>query len=251
MNHLSKYIVLISITVLLGIQQFPSITFADHSSLTKTIYQFERLIEERRFATAKELLVGHKDELITMFKDEPLEVENDMLALIDANIKIVDDPSVEWGLKIKNALALVLAVDSIRNENDPLWINWKSEVETTLATTDERALTEEDLQLLNEKWAIIKPALQLSLSEEQYKKVSKSYQAFYENPDRTENVEQLITVFRDTTILDVSNTTHKKDSMTFIWLIFVVGGLITLTLSYVAWKKYKAEKNKNQRQPTN
>lgn len=36
----------------------------------------------------------------------------------------------------------------------------------------------------------------------------------------------------------------SKEMIPFYWMIFIVGGCIALTLSYVSWKKYKGEKKK-------
>lgn len=38
-----------------------------------------------------------------------------------------------------------------------------------------------------------------------------------------------------------SVSVHNKGMTPLIWTVIIVGGCITITLSYVSWRKYKAE----------
>lgn len=51
-----------------------------------------------------------------------------------------------------------------------------------------------------------------------------------------------------TTTAEIKQQTVKKgmDMIAFYWVLFVVGGLIALTLTYVSWRKYRGEKRKTQ-----
>lgn len=54
-----------------------------------------------------------------------------------------------------------------------------------------------------------------------------------------------------TTIAEIKKQATKKsmDMVAFYWVLFVVGGLIALTLTYVSWRKYRGEKQKRQLKP--
>lgn len=47
---------------------------------------------------------------------------------------------------------------------------------------------------------------------------------------------------------EVKTETIQKsvDMIAFYWVLFVVGGFVALTLTYVSWRKYKGEKQKQQ-----
>ncbi|WP_284141304.1 MULTISPECIES: sporulation protein YpjB [unclassified Virgibacillus] len=40
------------------------------------------------------------------------------------------------------------------------------------------------------------------------------------------------------------DTKESSGMIPLFWIIIIVGGCIALTLSYVSWRKYKGEKNK-------
>src|SRR5690625_3385796 len=49
---------------------------------------------------------------------------------------------------------------------------------------------------------------------------------------------------------DVSLTRYNFDMKPLLWTIAIVGGCIGLTLSYVSWKKFKAEEKKKIKKDT-
>lgn len=42
------------------------------------------------------------------------------------------------------------------------------------------------------------------------------------------------------------NQVKSKEMIPFYWMIFIVGSCIAVTLSYVSWRKYRGEQNKEQ-----
>lgn len=48
---------------------------------------------------------------------------------------------------------------------------------------------------------------------------------------------------------DVEVTKEKLEMIPFFWTVGVIGGVIGLTLAYVSWRKYKAEKRKQFKSP--
>ncbi|MUK87282.1 hypothetical protein GMD78_02550 [Ornithinibacillus sp. L9] len=47
------------------------------------------------------------------------------------------------------------------------------------------------------------------------------------------------------------STKGSADMIPFYWMLFIVGGCIAITLSYVSWRKYKAEKKKDSEEKQN
>lgn len=46
------------------------------------------------------------------------------------------------------------------------------------------------------------------------------------------------------------NEEGNDDMFPFYWLVFIIGGIIASTLSYVSWRKYKGEQKEKGRQDT-
>ncbi|SES80300.1 sporulation protein YpjB [Oceanobacillus limi] len=43
------------------------------------------------------------------------------------------------------------------------------------------------------------------------------------------------------------STKENTEMMPFYWMIFIVGGCIAITLTYVSWRKYRGEKKKGKK----
>lgn len=228
----------------IGTQLSNNLVSADHlDSIGSTLYQYERYVEEERYDNAKSLLSTHRDDIIELFETKEKVLANDLIDLLDTNIAVVNDNSFNHWFKSKQAQSLVLAVDSINNPNDPIWLRWKKDLEQSLSTyLSSQSATPAQMQQLVTQWEIMSPALKISLEEDQYNKIASSYKQINVNGNFEGNTEQLETVFRQTQMLDINNSSDSRAAINFIWMISVVGGFITVTLSYVAWKKYKGEK---------
>lgn len=48
---------------------------------------------------------------------------------------------------------------------------------------------------------------------------------------------------------EVEVTKEKLEMIPFYWTVGIIGGVIGLTLAYVSWRKYKAEKRKQSKSP--
>lgn len=54
----------------------------------------------------------------------------------------------------------------------------------------------------------------------------------------------------NTEIITFAKTNHSV-MVPFYWMTIIVGGCIAITLTYVSWKKYKAEKKKDVNKDSN
>ncbi|MBM7569842.1 sporulation protein YpjB [Aquibacillus albus] len=237
---------------MIGISTFTIPVYGNHSHVSSTLYQYERFVEDGRYTSAYNLLQNHKEALAQLFKNETPDSSDELISLLDKNLAMIQDSSIKKTNKLSNALSLVFAVDSIIHPHDPAWLSWKKNLEDRIITySNQTEISNKQLEQINSDWKIINPALRISLAEENYERLESTFESFKQNPNQDVNAQEFVTVFRETSILDVSNTNQKEDSTSFLWLIFVVGGVIMITLSYVGWKKYKGEKNKSQKQTTN
>ncbi|MDL4840817.1 sporulation protein YpjB [Aquibacillus rhizosphaerae] len=225
---------------------------AHHTEIEDTLYQYDRYVAEERYETASIFLSQHKQELAQLFANQSADIEEELVSLLELNTTIINDESFPKQYKSNQAQSLLLAVDSIQNQNDPIWLKWKSNLESTLSNyLDSEQVTEQQVEKIMTEYQIIQPALRVALDEEQYNELATSYEQLRESETVTGDSAQLKAVFRQTQLLDISTDSGSQTGKwNFIWMMSVVGGFITLTLSYVTWKKYKGEK-KSEKQTIN
>ncbi|WP_226034701.1 sporulation protein YpjB [Aquibacillus saliphilus] len=224
--------------------------FAHHTNLSDTIHQYERFLQEERFDTANSLLANHKEEILKFITDDvPDELQMEFLSLLDDNIS---NGTVDNNTKKKQALSLILAIDSVNNSNSPIWMKWKKSTEDSIsAMLENKQVTDEKIIQVISNWDTMSLAMEVVLSEEQYIQLEQSYMDLDSESNGINNFEQLEVVYNEMNNAVINDEENEKDGLTFGWMILIVGGFITLTLTYVGWQKYKYDKKKRQKQTLN
>ncbi|WP_186577789.1 sporulation protein YpjB [Aquibacillus kalidii] len=244
MRHKTSHvIILLTLSLLIGIGtlSFQATTLANHKSLVETVHQYDRFVEQQRYDSAKALLTDHKAAITKLFEDNAPNLLDELSALLETNVEVINDKTFSKEYKRAQSLSLLLAVDSVNNPEDPIWFKWKTDLEQTVSTLmSAEDVNQNQLQTLISEWTIMKPALQLSLDEENYQQLATAFRNL-ENNEGTKK-QELQTVFNEMQTINLTDSLNPKNSINFVWMILIVGGFITLTLSYVAWKKYKGEK---------
>ncbi|WP_407268684.1 sporulation protein YpjB [Radiobacillus sp. PE A8.2] len=228
--------------------------FAHHTDLDATLYQYERLIKEERYEQAETLLLSHKDDLTKLFTNHTAtQIASGLGYLLESNLTIVNDNEVDHQTKKVEALRLVLAVDALTNPESPILATWASDMESSLKSVveEQHVYSDSELEELLTAWSIVKPAMQIYLETDQFYQLQESYQNLEAYAVNGQQVNPITEVYRQMGQIQPSNAhdgKEEKKDLTFIWMITIVGGFIFLTLAYVATKKYKAEKHKNENQ---
>lgn len=161
--------------------------------------------------------------------------------------------------KVADVLGLRLLIDAQETSLQPMWKEMKNAVMTPLHNMDtayKRGNTEAYEIQLNQflhQFEIIYPSLVTDLSYEQVKKINslvtfldeyrinkEALPAFQEKLDDTQT--ELLFIF------DQGNSIFPPATF---WTLFTIGGIIVGTLSYVGWRKYIGERNKNKQREHN
>ncbi|MRH42417.1 hypothetical protein GH741_06935 [Aquibacillus halophilus] len=248
-------LIVVLIGVCLGIGNHLSLKtiLAHHTDLSETLFQYERYIAEERFDKASLLLSEHKEEISELIVNEvPEDLQNDFFSLLDENLSAASDESIDKQTKQNHALSLLLAIDSINNENSLIVKKWKSTLEDSISTILEgENVTDEQIRQITTNWDIMKLSMASILTDEEYTQLDKTYSNLAKVPTESNKSEQLEVTFSQMNETVISDVDNEEDGLTFTWMILIVGGFITLTLSYVGWQKYKGEKKKRQKQTLN
>ncbi|UFU01291.1 sporulation protein YpjB [Radiobacillus kanasensis] len=249
-----RIMAVISITVLcwsMGSYIFSDNAFADHhSDISETLYEYQRFVQDGRLENAESVLNRHKDDLEKWISDHaPEESQKELFEILNQNLLSISNDSISKVEKLKYAYTLLLAFDSVSNPNVAIWKDWETNLQATLASIIEQdsPVTDEQLQDVMYKWEIIAPSLKMTASDEVYDSLHKAYQKIGEASTDDEKNKWLQSTYREMKVLDVTTMGHNKQMSNFFIMLMIVGGVITCTLSYVAWKKYIGEKKKKHR----
>ncbi|MDC3413037.1 sporulation protein YpjB [Aquibacillus sp. 3ASR75-11] len=252
-----KWRVMLILLFMLGIgtQIFTSTVRAEHKDIRSTIFQYLRLIEDKRYDAAVKILTKHKDKIVNVENNKENNEENQTLSLLyEQNRQQLNASPVNEQQLYQSAVSLTLVLDAVTSDGvSPVWKNWQSELTNKLSAivndTDQISQTKVDEVITY--WEIISPVLVVTLNDVEYEQIASVYQQLQTNSNKVSQTA-VKEAFRQTKLLDVtSSVTTEKESSTFVMVLFIVGGFITLTLSYVGWKKYKGNKNKKRKTEKN
>ncbi|WP_270179037.1 sporulation protein YpjB [Alkalihalobacillus sp. CinArs1] len=141
-----------------------------------------------------------------------------------------------------------LAVDALVTEEQPIWrqtddkmLGLIDEMKAAVAHRDYKVY-ERDLQQFLGSYSVIRPALGIDLSTEMQQRLD-SHIAFFENygsshkKDLSKQLETMKSDFKE-----VYEGHVEKNESSIVWMIISIGGIITVTLLYVLYRKYRGEK---------
>jgi sporulation protein YpjB len=162
-----------------------------------------------------------------------------------------DESQLLW-----HATQVRVAIDALRFADQPLWRNYYSSYATQMQnllqssverdTAQFRAQFEENYRL----YLAIRPAMSIQLNEEQMQQIGAAYE-LVSKEIRKEAIEwqTVREALRELNgIMQTAFAGEDKSALALlmipgspVMLIFSVSAVVTLTLAYVAWKKYAAE----------
>ncbi|WP_079709688.1 sporulation protein YpjB [Paraliobacillus ryukyuensis] len=246
-KYMTSFIFVLSIIfIVLGSKQILMTQEKESSSVS---YTYERYVTEQQYSLAEQWLSTHTEEIDSMMYTENQQVQAIINELISHNLDTVMRDDVPASYKVNAARSLVIALDAIKQHDDPLWMKSKQALDKSLQSVIETGnYSSERLEDILTHWQMLQPALQIVLSEEDFSALNEAFSQL--NVESVNAVQNTKAVFKQSQLIDVQTTT-QGDPLSFYWIILMVGGAIIVTLSYVAWRKYKAEKKRKQKQPFN
>ncbi|MFB1049324.1 sporulation protein YpjB [Paraliobacillus sp. JSM ZJ581] len=248
-NVISKLYHLIIITIIIvigfGFVHFNVLNAVESSSVS---YSYERYVSEKRYDHAKRRLQNHASEIQELMQSMDSEKQTALNELIRHNLEIVSRDDITHQYKLNHARSLVIAVDAIKQSEQPLWLKSKQALDKSLeAVLESGDFSQQKINHLLTHWEMIRPALQISLDTNDFLELDR---LFSNLGKETLNIkEDTESVFKYSQLIGIDSPTVQSDPLSFYWIILMVGGIIIVTLSYVAWKKYKGEKKRKQKQP--
>ncbi|WFE12639.1 sporulation protein YpjB [Bacillus atrophaeus] len=200
---------------------------------------FEKKLKAAEKSPANQSLSGAQIRQITLGY-------NDM----ERSLKQTDTSDSE---KMRAAAQFRMLIDAVKNQSDPLWGSLEKPIMETFSAL-KKEVRENGKTNFHEKWNefislydLIYPSLTMDISIDQLDDVGKhidmiEQEAFHHMTVSTK-LERLSLLQKD--LKSVFDRVEKDDAdPSLLWVILTTGGIIITALTYVGYRKYRAEKNK-------
>ena len=171
-------------------------------------------------------------------------------------IRSLDHDSINEEHVLRNLTKYRLVVDAVFSEHMPLWGEMEDSVLTAFQTLkDAYHIKDNDLFIHELKgflsiYDLIYTSIVLDVPIEKVQKIDAQIQYLEQNAQQifiSENgIETMEAIQMDLENL-FEGTEEDEADPSLWWVIISTGGIIVLTLTYVGWRKYKAEKERKSR----
>ncbi|GAE29037.1 sporulation protein YpjB [Halalkalibacter hemicellulosilyticus] len=251
-------IAIITISLIIPVTAYADDSPSQHTwkQLNHMSDQILQLTKQEKFAESKQLMnhfsnsfleIDFREEGITMssLRAVILAFEKAEQSLTATDIMLED--------RIRAVTSFRLAVDALTSEFHPLWLQTEevvmqalTEMEASIVENDEQAFQVRLNQLLNQ-YEMIRPALYIDTEPQQLQRIDA--QIAYLDRMRIESTSNNKLVDHMELMKEEWEQLYKRmkednTDPSFWWVIFTIGSMITGSLTYVGWKKYRAEKRK-------
>ncbi|MGP4041324.1 sporulation protein YpjB [Gracilibacillus sp. D59] len=204
------------------------------------MYTFERLVQEQRYQVAVKIIENNQSTILQRVAKEKGTYEPIMREYLNKCVDILQDEETAESEKSLAAQQTIILWDAMISDNAPLWTTWKYELDEKMKKLlDQEKVTQSDIEEVVYYVEAISPVVKLHLDDEQYQDYQESLKVLTNNHQSYNEIE-LEETFAQISKLNI-NTLNNANAHYTQWLIFIVFGFIFLSLSYVAWAKYKGE----------
>jgi sporulation protein YpjB len=239
-----KKIVLIIIFTIGIVLSTVAFVQAKNNAMTIDLYNYERYVQEKRYTQAAQKLESLKIPIADNIKKSHPEKLNTVESMINTNLEILTDTSIDHHDKLLRAQQLNVMYDALTTSGAPLWHRFKTDLELSIEQIlSEASITAQQVYEITYRWNVISPVLKMYLSNEEYRNLQVLFDDFDLNYINQEN--ELQSVFQQMSLLDMESLQNNRIQTYFQWLTLIVIGFIFISLSYVGWIRYKVESKVN------
>lgn len=189
-------------------------------------------------------------QLVDQTMNYPLADKNFISILFSEINRLSDDPVSYHDEIIHQLTKARLYTDSLNDSNKPLWKNYDKLVFLTLDQLKESAgnknseTYQKEVNTLIKVYDLLSPSMVKQVEMERINKLDSSIQQLDINRNQlllTDELEEALEVIQaDLQYVFYGLETDEADPSLW-WVIFTTGSIIISTLSYVGFRKYKAE----------
>ncbi|SFL85349.1 sporulation protein YpjB [Gracilibacillus orientalis] len=204
------------------------------------MYTFERLVQEQRYDVAVQIIENNQMAIIQRVAEEKGTYEPIMREYLDKCLSVLRDEQTTDSEKSLAAQQTMILWDAMTSDNAPLWTSWKYELDNKMnKLLDQKKVSQHEMDEIVYYVKAISPVVKLHLNDEQFQDYQQSVSVLANNHQSYNEIE-LEETFAQISKLNI-DTLNNANAHYTKWLIFIVFGFIFLSLSYVAWAKYRGE----------
>jgi sporulation protein YpjB len=242
----------------------PTIGLANHT--TQHTDEWERLdvitdqalqlVKHEKYEEAKKLLSYFSDQFSNVIIHEK-KFSMDEIRVITTTYEgaelALTSTSATHEQRIQAVTKFRLVVDAVKSEHQPLWAEMEESVMTTFSSLKEAVNTGDNQQYQHHlntflgKYEIIHPSLMLDLAVTEASRIDSfvTYLDEYRN-ELLVNESRMghMQMVEDELVKMFKQMKEDDADPSLIWVMISTGSIIILTLSYVGWRKYKGDKEK-------
>jgi sporulation protein YpjB len=230
--------------------------WSEINELTSEIWELGKIERYNEAADVLEFTsqnISHIEEVLSLRPDQQRLVE---YTFADA-VTSLQNPEWSKEKKLNKLTEVRLLVDALQTNYEPLWkktglmmlepfITMKKGIDE-----NDTAAFHQAANLLLERYETVRPALMVDIRSDEIEKLDEHVSYVDSNRSRIltdiEHQKHLETAAADFEALFFAKKDNSEPSL--FWLIFSIGGIISSTLFYVGWRKYKGDKEEELRIP--
>ncbi|BDG46763.1 sporulation protein YpjB [Parageobacillus sp. KH3-4] len=241
---------------------FPLLAYAaennvDWKKLDQISDQALQLAKNGRFEEAKEVLTYFWNQFFQINARDRLQSADELRAITVTHenaLKTITASSLPEEERIDKVTQFRLVVDAIHSRHQPLWTEMETtimgafdQLERTAGQGKEDAFAASLREFLN-RYELVEPSVKIDVPPEVAKKIDEEMEMLqtpaFQQLNEEEQHKHLKNMRADLQSLFEGAKKDEADS-SLIWVMISIGGIIVLTLSYVGWRKYRGEKEKD------
>lgn len=225
-------------------------------NLNHTADKILQLVKEEKYSDAKQLMDFFSKQFLAIRYDNK-DLSMTHLRLITTTYEKAMGAVTSTGASHEERVVSVsefrLVIDAVVSEHHPLWKNTETQVMNYFAKMRE-AISSEDhdafghhLNGFLRRYSMIRPAIMIDLQPHQFQRIDshvKYVERYRSTITHDETKSKHLKIMEDDFGKLFKGFEEDQADPSLWWVIFSIGGTILLSLSYVGFKKYKAEKNK-------
>jgi len=208
--------------------------------------------------------VGRYDDAENMLKNFGIDFEsfsgfsaNETAVIHDAKQKVIETfqaEHIDERALHNQVTSFRLAVDAVQVTGIPLWTRMQSPMMDTFVKAEQAMKSKdqdhfnEQVNLLIEQYEMIAPSLQINMSAKDFERLEAEVNHINEYRSQVfllqDDNSEMKKLKRDFAKL-FKQKEYPRSEPSIFWVIAITAGIIVSTLSYVGWRKFKAERRKN------
>lgn len=205
------------------------------------------LAQQEKYDEARDLMkqFSHEVSSVNIHDLDLSTKEYQVLVVTAQNVeRALDDENSD---PVNTALQFRLLVDALSSEYQPLWTEMEKEVITTFQdmkmsiSKGEDGQYQEELQNLLQAYELISPSVQVDVGDKDIERVEQHIEDLKQDDAMVMSSQELVAAEEDFQSL-FEHLKEDKVDPSLIWVMITTGSIIVFTLSYVGFRKYRAER---------